>query len=218
MEWLEYLARKICIVFGLSHQTFSFLADVNKAAAQSQQDIEENKGLIPLMLLLEEEYNRHILADFAPKMTMNRTNITALNLRIVFPEISEIARQMHAKETIELATKSLAGLPSQTINMVLQAMGQEPVKGGNTFYSKGGVTPWLSYDDELGSFAPKIPAGDEGSSEDEGNVETEQTGEDIGAKDDTENNETKGYVDYRRPGTRWNAGSMQLRKSKLLRS
>lgn len=192
MEWMEYLAIKIAVVFGLAAQTFSLTADVNKATASSQQDIEENKGLIPLLLLLEEYLNRQFIADFAPRTGVGRTDINKLNLRILFPEVSETARMMHAEKTIQLATQSLAGLPSQTLNQVLMARGEIPVKGGNTYWTMttNGPMPWLSYDNEYGDWQPPITEGTMGAQDPEGGPGADDeadsdmgTNEDSSAKD-----------------------------------
>lgn len=157
MEWMEYLARKICAIFQVSPQDIGLTFDINKATAGSQQDISENKGLIPLLLLVEEYMNRHLLADFAPRMKNGRTNINALNLRIIFPEVSETSRVMHIEKVINTATKSMAGLPVATLNQCLSLLGQEPVSGGNVFWIKTatGAVPWLGYDNDYGQlFGP----------------------------------------------------------------
>jgi hypothetical protein len=238
MEWLEYLARKIAVVLGLSLADLSFTGDVNRATATSQQDISENKGLIPTMLRIESYLNRRLVADFAPRR-QGRADLSALNLRIVFPEISEAARMLHVEKAINLAETSLAGFPSSTINNVLAMMGEPPLPhGGNTFYvmTTNGPMPWLSYDENLSSpdATQSQPAGTQTP---EGGVETEQTQEDMGSSDsedtngNTESNdnqgespssneistgtETKAYFDTRRPGTRWNAASMRAMSQRV---
>jgi hypothetical protein len=192
MEWLEYLARKIAVIFGLSLQMFSFVGDVNRATASVQQELQDNKGLIPQMLSIEETLNRSLLADFAPKLPNGRANIDALNLRIVFPEISEAARQMHAQQAVDMATKSLAGLPSQTINQVLLSMGAEPLPhGGNTLYlaSMNGAIPWLSYDGDFPDWTPSLGGGELGAQDASGGPQdNEDVTEDPGNTNDTTDN------------------------------
>lgn len=193
MEWLEYLARKVAVLFGLSVQTFSFTGDVNRATAGSQQEIEENKGLIPLMLLIEEYLNRQYVADFAPKARDGRANMQALNMRAVFPEISETARMLHAEQSIEMASKSLAGLPSATLNQILMMRGEEPVKGGNTFYapSANGPIPWLSYDNETGDYSGIATGGTLGAQDADGGPSIDDTtNEDMGQSSQGEEGNT----------------------------
>lgn len=157
LEWQVYLARKIAVVFQISPQQLGITFDINKATASSQQEIFEDTGLIPLLLLIEEYFNTELLADFAPKYPDGRANMMALNLRILFPEVTEADRQMHAERAVKLATSGLAGLPSMTLNQVLSMFGEEPVEGGNTFYLPNtslGAIPWLSYDGKTGDYSP----------------------------------------------------------------
>lgn len=173
MEWQEYLARKICAVFQISPQQIGLTFDINRATAGVQQQIFEDTGLIPLMLLIEEYLNRELLADFAPRMAGDRANLEALNLRIVFPEVSEASRMLHAQRAIEMASTSLGGLPSQTLNQILMAMGEEPVRGGNTFYIKTatGAVPWLSYDNQVGDYGSLSTSGELGAQDPAGGID-----------------------------------------------
>jgi hypothetical protein len=161
MEWQIYLARKIAIVFQISPQQLGITFDINKATASSQQEIFEDTGLMPLLLLIEEYFNTELLADFAPTYPDGRVNFEAINLRILFPEVSEFDRQMHAERAIKIASTGLSGLPSMTLNQVLTLFGQEPVDGGNTFYAptRNGPLPWLSYDGKVSEFGPLSTAG-----------------------------------------------------------
>jgi hypothetical protein len=156
MEWQQYLARKIAIVFRISPQQLGITFDINKATASSQQEIYEDTGLIPLLLLLEEFLNRELLADFAPVNKLDwRKDLEALNLRIVYPEISEASRRMHSEKLQDMFVKGLAGLPSMTLNDALAMQGKPPVRGGNTFWYAIGqsVLPIASYDGDLGVYA-----------------------------------------------------------------
>jgi hypothetical protein len=154
LEWQIYLARKIAVIFQISPQQLGITFDINKATASSQQEIFEDTGLIPLLLLLEEYFNREILGDFTTALPDGRANFDLLNLSILFPEVTESDRQMHADRAIQIATTGLAGLPSMTLNQVLSLFGEEGVDGGNTFYAPttNGPLPWLSYDNKLGEF------------------------------------------------------------------
>ena len=158
MEWQLYLARKICAVFGISPQQIGLTFDINKATAQSQQDIFEDTGLIPLLLLLEEFLNREFLADFAPIDKEGRPDMNALNLRIIYPEVSEVMRKAHLQETVATVRVALGAAtgttPFATLNMALEMMGEKPVQGGNTFYfpTSVGPVPMASYDGDYGPF------------------------------------------------------------------
>jgi phage portal protein BeeE len=177
LEWQIYLARKIAVVFQISPQQLGILYDINKATASSQQEIFEDTGLIPLLLLIEEYFNRELLADFAPTFPDGRSNFDALNLRIVYPEITESDRQMHAENAIKIAETALAGLPSMTLNMVLSMMGEEPVAGGNTFYAptSNGPLAWLSYDGSTGDYGTASTAGRMGSQDPAGGPDEEES-------------------------------------------
>jgi len=165
LEWQIYLLRKIAAVFQLSPQQLGVTFDINKATAQVQQEIFEDTGLIPLLLLLEEFLNRELLADFAPKLPMDRVDLDAVNLRIIYPEVSEAARQMHAERAIEMASKGMRNIPSMTPNQALMMRGEQPVKGGNTFYfaTSAGPIPMLSYDNDYGDYGPRSTGGTLGS-------------------------------------------------------
>lgn len=155
LEWQEYLARKIATVFQISPQQLGLTFDINRATSVQQQQIFEDTGLIPLLLLLEEYLNRELLADFAPQSDGWHADLDRLNLRIIYPEVTEASRQMHAEKALEMAVKGLAGMPSMTLNQVLDMRGDEPVRGGNTFWMPIGqsVIPVASYDDDLGVYA-----------------------------------------------------------------
>jgi|GEM_PF-3534696 len=176
LEWQTYLARKICAVFQISPQQIGITFDINKATAEVQQDITEDAGLIPLLLLLEEFLNRELLADFAPVDKDGRPNIDALNLRIIYPEVSEISRMLHAERVLKMALGGLSGLPLLTPNMALKMLGEEPVPGGNTFWvdTKNGPMPWLSYDGETGDYGRFATAGDLGAQDPEGGIDEDE--------------------------------------------
>jgi len=238
MEWQEYLARKICAIFQISPQQIGLTFDINKATAGTQQQIFEDTGLIPLLLLLEEYLNRELLADFAPKQSGDRFNLDALNLRIVFPEVSEAARQVHLERMLSMAETGLAGLPSQTPNQVLMAMGQEPIPGGNTLWvmTTNGPMPWLSYDNEYGDYQPPITGGQLGAQDVAGGP-SDSSDDDLGLNEDTSSSESDSnaaeaaqsassggspngdaqssekrmvYRDVRRPGVKWSPTLLTL--------
>lgn len=161
LEWQQYLAQKIAIAFQLAPQQFGFTEDVNRSSGEIQQQIFEDSGLIPLLLLLEEYLNRELLVDFAPSFPDGRANLDAINLRIIYPQVSEAERALHAAQAAQIAQQSMAGLPSATINQILLMRGEEPVPGGNTFWvmTKDGPMPWLTYDKDFGDWNPLASLG-----------------------------------------------------------
>lgn len=152
LEYQQYLVRKISAVFQVSTIDLNMTQDVNRATAQAQQEISDSKGFVPLLLTIETYFNTELVADFAPRLPYGRFDLNALNLRIVFPEVSEAARMLHAEKMIALAKDGLVGLPSFTLNQVLMLRGEETVEGGNTFWvmTTNGPMPWLSYDKKNG--------------------------------------------------------------------
>lgn len=156
LEWQQWLARKIATAFQISPQQFGFTQDINKSNGEIQQQIYEDTGLIPLLLLIEEYMNRELLMDFCPTLPDGRANLEALNLRIIYPDVSETERQMHMERSANVAQQLLGGLPGATLNQVLMMRGEEPVKGGNTFWIKTatGAVPLVSYDHDYGDWNP----------------------------------------------------------------
>lgn len=219
LEWQIYLVRKIAAVFQVSPQQLGVTFDINKSTGDVQQQIFEDTGLIPLLLLLEEQLNRELLADFAPQLANDRSDLDALNLRIVYPEISETARQLHAERAVDIAVKGLGGLPSMTLNQVLLMRGEQPVDGGNTFYFPNpslGAQPWLSYEGgNTGDYTPLDAGGQQGGQDPAGgptdNPKERKTKDKSTVAPPPANSTTpaaqkpaaKKYVDVRSPGKRW---------------
>lgn len=184
LEYQVYLIRKICMAFKISPQQLGISFDVNRSTAETQQQHDEDVGLIPLLLTHEEYLNRELVADYAPQLPYGRYDLYTVNLRVMFPMVSEQARQLHAMESLEMASKGLAGLPALTLNQVLAARGEELVNGGNTFYIKTatGAVPWLSYDNKLGDYTPISTGGALGSQDPSGGPD--EDAEDPGFSDD----------------------------------
>jgi hypothetical protein len=185
LEYQVYMVRKICAAFQISSQQLSITFDINRATAQTQEQHSEDAGLIPLLLLMEGYLNRELVADYAPPLPYGRYDLYAVNLRVMFPMVSEQARQLHAREALEMAEKGLAGLPSMTINQVLAARGEMDVPGGNTFYiaTATGAVPWLSYDGETGDYVPISTGGTLGSQDASGGPDSDS--DDPGFSDDS---------------------------------
>lgn len=173
LEWQTYLARKICAVFQISPQAIGITFDINKATAEVQQDITEDAGIIPLLLLIEEYWNRELVADFAKVDRDGRPLIDQLNLCVLFPEISEIARIRHAERVLKMAVDGMAGLPILTPNIAMRMLGEKDIPGGNTLWvmTTQGPMPWLSYDGATGFYGSFATAGDLGAQSPVGGVD-----------------------------------------------
>jgi hypothetical protein len=234
LEYQLYLVRKICALLQMSPQSLGVTFDINKATGEVQQEIDETTGLIPLLLLLEDYLNREFVGDFAPVLPYGRYDLKSLNLCVVFPMISEQARQLHAKESLSMASQGLAGLPAMTLNQVLEARGEQNVLGGNTFYiaTAMGAVPWLSYDGETGDLAPISTGGALGSQDPAGGPDSDEDdpaapnasdddpglGDDGGAPSADSGNGSDGgsgdaakslWYDARPPGMPWKPKYMQ---------
>lgn len=83
MEWQQYLVRKIAIVFGLTLQDLGWMGDSNKSTADVQMQFTEDRGLRPLMSLIQTYLTQEIVWDRAYGGTANNLafRFTALNLR-----------------------------------------------------------------------------------------------------------------------------------------
>lgn len=118
LEWLEWLARKVAIVYGLSPQDFGFLHDINRANAEQQSENSDDRGSRPLMSLLQDEFTRKIVWD--PSFGGSANNLafrfTALNLK----------ENLKKAQINKLA---LAGVPWKTPNEARREDGREPLKG-----------------------------------------------------------------------------------------
>lgn len=193
LEWQVYLARKIATMLGLSPQEMGITFDVNRATAEVQESATENSGFIPLLLLLEEYWNRELLADFCPRDQYQRPNLSKVNLRMMYPQVTEEARRLNALEAVKLAQIGMAGLPSMTLNQVLAMRGEKPVRGGDIFWvdTTNGPMPWLGYENEMGDYDPLSTAGTLGSQDASGGIE--ESGDDpTGTTDPEHTDNTEG--------------------------
>ena len=116
LEWQIYLVRKICIVLGLTPQDLGVTFDINRSTAETQIQISEDRGLRPLMTLIQEYITEEIVWDKAFGGPDNNLafRFTALNLR-----------ESTAKANIyKLA---LGGVPWRFINEARIEEGREPI-------------------------------------------------------------------------------------------
>ena len=162
MQWQVYLLRKIAAVFGIAPQDLGITFDVNRANAQTQQELSEDRGLRPLLRLIEEQFNTKVIADFATKKAKqlyasgdidNLTMRLAVGLAHINPRGHQaIFTKLHkanilnlmfrfrlksAKATRDLAEfnkAALAGFPFRTINEQRADDGFDGVEGGDKIW------------------------------------------------------------------------------------
>lgn len=159
MQWQVYLLRKIAAVFGISPQDLGITFDVNRANATAQQELSEDRGLRPLLRLVEEQINSKVIADFArarakQKFRAGEIDHTTMRLAIALTHVNprdhtDIFRKLHAANVLNMAFRyrmksaksardqaefnrySLAGFPWMTINESRKDDGRDPIEGGD---------------------------------------------------------------------------------------
>lgn len=118
LEWQNYLTRKIAAVFGLSPQDLNLTADVNRSTAETQDQHTEDRGLRPLMQLIQEYLTREIVWDdgFGGPANNLAFRFTALNLK-------------ESKGKADINKLALAGMPWKTIDEARVDDGRAPLGG-----------------------------------------------------------------------------------------
>lgn len=117
LEWQIYLVRKIAVVLGLTPQDLGVTYDINKSTGETQLQISEDRGLRPLMSLIQEYTTEEIVWDsgFGGPDNNLAFRFTALNLR-----------ESTARASIN--EKALAGVPWRYLNEARIDEGREPIK------------------------------------------------------------------------------------------
>lgn len=118
LEWQEYLTRKIAAVFGLSPQDLNLTTDINRSTAESQDQHTEDRGLRPLMQLIQEYLTREIVWDegFGGPENNLAFRFTALNLK-------------ESKGKADINKLALAGMPWKTVDEARIDDGRAPLGG-----------------------------------------------------------------------------------------
>jgi len=116
LEWQQYLVRKIAAVYGLSPQDLGITFDVNRSTSEVQSEHTEDRGLRPLLALIQDYFTREIVWDpvFGGPENNLAFRFTRLNL----------------KETLQKAQinkLALAGAPWKTVNEARKQDGYEPM-------------------------------------------------------------------------------------------
>jgi HK97 family phage portal protein len=116
LEWQKYLVRKIAAVFLMNAQDLQITDDVNRATAEVQQEQAEDRGLRPLLSLLQDYVTREYIWDTGFGGPDN-------NLCLAFRDLNLKESQARA----QMAKALLSGLPSRTINEQRIADGKQPI-------------------------------------------------------------------------------------------
>ncbi len=187
MQWQLYLVRKIAAVFGVAAQDLGITGDLNRATAEVQQELSEDRGLRPLMLLVEEYINREIVGSFVRYSAKKKyycgewdikTYRRAIALSMldgrddrslkVFKEFSEanlgnlhfnyrVVTGRSRREIREDIKTYLNELPIWTINEGRQELNLDPIEGGDQILIPTNLGP-VPLDAFLGS-SPMVPLG-----------------------------------------------------------
>lgn len=118
LEWQVYLVRKIAAVFGLSPQDLGVTFDINRATSEVQQEQTEDRGLRPLLALVQDYLTREVVWDPAFGGAANNLafRFTRLNLK-------------ESLNRAQMYKLGLAGVSWMTINEARVADGREPLPG-----------------------------------------------------------------------------------------
>jgi HK97 family phage portal protein len=185
MQWQVYLLRKIAAVFGIAPQDLGITFDVNRANATVQQELSEDRGLRPLLSMIEEAFNTEIIADFTRtrakqlhrdgKIDMPTLRM-AIGLSYVNPrERAGVFQKLHEANILNLMFKfrlrsskshrdqadfnkaALGGVPWLSINEPRAEDGRDPVDGGDEIIVPTPIGP-MPLSIISGQSAPKTEA------------------------------------------------------------
>jgi HK97 family phage portal protein len=118
LEWQQYLVRKIAAVFSLSPQDLNLTYDINRSTSEVLQENTEDRGLRPLLALIQEYLTREIVWDesFGGSANNLAFRFTRLNLK-------------ESLSRAQMYKLGLAGVSWMTVNEARIADGREPLPG-----------------------------------------------------------------------------------------
>ncbi len=159
LQWQTYLIRKIAAVYQISPQDLGILFDVNRANATTQAESSEDRGLRPLINLIENHFNREIVAEWTRTEARRRhwsgefdgeRMKLILGMSYLDPrERAAVFKQVPAGNLLNLHFRfkipsgrsataravthktELSGMPYNTIDSVRDEELLPPVEGGN---------------------------------------------------------------------------------------
>ena len=115
-EWQDYLVRQIAVVFALSPMDLGITFDVNRSTAEAQGDNTEDRGLKPLLQLIQERITQEVVWD---ESFGGRSN----NLKFAFTSLN-LKESMNRAQINKLA---MSGTPWKTINEARLMEGRAPL-------------------------------------------------------------------------------------------
>lgn len=117
LEWQVYLVRKIAVVLGLAPQDLGITYDVNRSTSETQLQISEDRGLRPLMSLIQDYMTKEVVQDrgFGGPANNLAFRYLALNLK----ESTARAQMEHLQ---------LGGVPYKEVNEARKGAGLLPLK------------------------------------------------------------------------------------------
>jgi len=131
LEWQMYLARKIAAVFGMSLQDLGIPLDTNRATAQVTSDQTDDRGLRPLLGLVQSYMTREVVHDrsFGGRDNNLAFKFTSLNLR-------------ESMNRANVNRNAMAGAPWVKLDESRRGEGRAPVGGtlGDSFLAAIGGT------------------------------------------------------------------------------
>jgi len=115
-EWQDLLIRCIATVYGLSPMDLAITFDVNRSTAEQQSDNSEDRGLRPLMSLVQSYLTREIVWDksFGGKDNNLMFSFKTLNLS-------------ETKTKAEINKLAMPGVPTKSPNEARQTDGRPPI-------------------------------------------------------------------------------------------
>lgn len=119
-EWLIYLVRKVAAVYGLSPQDLGLTMDINRANAETQADMTEDRGLRPLLALGQDFMTREIVWDesFGGPENNLAFRFTRLNIK-------------ESMSKANINKFALAGMPWKPVNEARMDEGRPPLGDPN---------------------------------------------------------------------------------------
>lgn len=94
-EWQDYLVRQIAVVFALSPQDLGITFDVNRSSSETQSENTDDRGLKPLLQLIQERITQEVVWDesFGGRANNLKFVFTSLNLKesLTRAQINKIA-------------------------------------------------------------------------------------------------------------------------------
>lgn len=118
LEWQLYLVRKIAAVFSLTANDFGLSQDVNRSVGEVQQENTEDRGLRPLLGLVQTHITRGVVQDRSNGGPDNNLgfSFTSLNLK-------------ESLSRAQINRLALAGMPWKTPNEARQDEGRPKLEG-----------------------------------------------------------------------------------------